>query len=86
MDHRNHNTLDNRRKNLRVCSQSLNSLNRIPGSTASSGLRGVHWHEAMHRWRARVYYMGKEMVLGYFDNPQDAFRIVNLKLNEILDA
>jgi hypothetical protein len=30
--------------------------------------------------------MGKEMVLGYFHNPQDASRIVNLKRKEILEA
>ena len=41
VDHINHNTLDNRRENLRICTQSQNSHNAVLSTRNSSGYKGV---------------------------------------------
>ena len=44
VDHINHDTLDNRKENLRLCTRSQNGMNRKgPPSNSTSGVRGVSW-------------------------------------------
>ncbi len=54
IDHRNHNGLDNRRRNLRPCSDSDNNGNMVLSSANTSGYKGVFWHERRKRWIAGV--------------------------------
>jgi hypothetical protein len=70
IDHKDHNGLNNRRGNLRRCSQSQslgNSRNRLN----SSGFRGVSLRSATGRWAA---YIGRNYYLGLFDTPEEAAR------------
>ncbi len=46
VDHKNHNKLDNRKCNLRICSQHENSKNRIHG-------KGYGWDKKGKCWRVR---------------------------------
>lgn len=72
VDHIDRNGLNNTRRNLRLLNKrTINGLNSSC-SHSSSGFRGVHWHEAMNKWRARVHISGKEIVLGYFNSPKKA--------------
>ena len=41
IDHRNHNKLDNRLENLRVCNPSQNQMNRKAQKNSTSGFKGV---------------------------------------------
>jgi hypothetical protein len=67
VDHINHNGLDNRRKNLRVVSQSENMLNRGGlDANKSSGFRGVFWDATKHNFIAIVEVRGKRHRLGRF--------------------
>lgn len=43
VDHRNHNGLDNRRENLRICTNTENSRNRRIRRDNTTGFKGVHW-------------------------------------------
>lgn len=54
-DHINHNTLDNRKANLRIVTQAVNLQNKSGAYRSSkSGVRGVHFHKASGKWCGTV--------------------------------
>lgn len=65
-DHKNRNTLDNRRSNLRPATASQNGMNRNFQSINTSGARGVSWDKRQKRWSAQIRFQGKLKWLGYF--------------------
>jgi hypothetical protein len=69
IDHINHNGLDNRRENLRICTNSQNGHNhrRKVGKT---GYRGVWKHGK--KWQAVIKAHGKQTYLGTFLTPEQA--------------
>lgn len=73
-DHVNHNGLDNRIENLRVCSNTQNKHNRLIYSNNKSGYKGVTWFKPVKKWRASIVVNKKQIVLGYFANIEDAAR------------
>jgi hypothetical protein len=68
VDHRNHDTLDNRRLNLRVATHQENLLNKRPYFRNMSGYKGVC--AARNRWRAEICLNGHRRRLGHFDTPE----------------
>lgn len=74
VDHKNGNTLDNRKENLRVCRQLGNSQNRVISKNNSSGYKGVSWYPATKKWKARIGVNWKRICLGYFDTPEEAYK------------
>lgn len=70
VDHINHLKYDNRRSNLRVCTQHQNNMNMKMKSNNRTGHKGVGIYKG--KYRARITYNGKDMTLGYFDNIEDA--------------
>lgn len=79
-DHKNHDTLDNRRSsNLRVLTHQENLQNR-KGATknSKSGIRGVSWHKPGNKWVAQLTIKGKVTSLGLFTNINDAEKAVKL--------
>lgn len=73
VDHINHDPLDNRRSNLRLCTRQQNSENRRGAySTSRSGIRGVSWYEPGKKWRATVTVHGRQISLGYYDRIEEA--------------
>lgn len=75
VDHINHNTLDNRRSNLRAVSHKENTQNRVPHKNNASGFRGVSLHRASGLWRAVVVADGKQHSLGYHRTPEEAAKV-----------
>lgn len=73
-DHCNHNTLDNRRVNLRQCTPSENQWNRKISRNNSSGFKGVHWNKRVQKWVARIRHCGEYKYLGGFEDLQDAIQ------------
>jgi len=73
VDHINHNGLDNRRCNLRLCNAAQNQHNCKPRSK-SSVFKGVGWSKDKRKWRSRITVVGSEYHLGYFDDEVDAAR------------
>ena len=65
-DHRNHNTLDNRRNNIRICTHQQNMGNRKLTLNTSSRFKGVTWDKAKNRWKAQICINGRQTYLGLF--------------------
>jgi hypothetical protein len=82
VDHINHNSLDNRRCNLRICTVRQNSFNRIAQHNLS-GYKGVYHKKNMKKWCVRIFYNYKEIHLGSFENIKDAARAYNQKAQEL---
>jgi hypothetical protein len=76
VDHRNRDSLDNTRRNLRFATSSQNNCNKKTGKKGSSKYRGVHFakDKGKRNWRAEINYNGMRKHLGYFDNEEDAAR------------
>lgn len=70
VDHIHHNTLDNRKSELRLCSGSQNQHNRATQANNTSGFKGVYWHKQSQKWQARIMLNGKRKSLGYYYNPE----------------
>lgn len=73
VDHINHDTLDNRKSNLRVCTQSQNNMNTRKYSNNKSGYKGVMWHKYSKRWCAEIRANKKKIHLGYFVSKEEAY-------------
>lgn len=74
VDHENHDTLDNRRSNLRICTHGQNMANA--SYVSKSGYRGVSIakHLTTRPYRAALRQHGKVHHLGYFPTAEDAAR------------
>ena len=66
VDHYNHNTLDNRRENLRLATSQQNTRNSKQRSDNASGYKGVDWHKQPSKWRASITVDGKQRTIGHF--------------------
>ncbi|MDF1511074.1 endonuclease subunit [Bacillus phage vB_Bacillus_1020A] len=76
IDHINHDTLDNRRVNLRAVKQRANIQNSLkPLKTNKSGFRGVSWDESSNKWRAQISINKKVINLGRFSSKQKAHAV-----------
>lgn len=85
VDHKNHDGLDNRRENLRVCTQSQNCANRRKRKNCSSRYKGVSFSKPKGKWQAYSKQFGKEgkiIHIGYFLTEQEAAAAYNEKALE----
>lgn len=72
VDHKNHNTLDNRRSNLRIATSRQNSYNKAKSNGKSSLFKGVCRRRS--KWRARIFVDNKQISLGDFVDEVSAAR------------
>lgn len=77
VDHRNRNRLDNQYHNLRECTRRSNNANSGPHIDNTSGFKGVSFKKSHNKWVAKLRVQGKQLHLGYFDDPRDAARAYN---------
>jgi hypothetical protein len=82
-DHINHNTLDNRRSNLRSCTIQQNSANRPMQSNNTSGAKGITLHKKTGKWQAQVGFLNKTYYLGLFEDINEARKVYNKKAREL---
>ena len=73
IDHLNHNGLDNRRENLRVCSYGENNANRR-GFKSRFGYRGVLQTLNQKTFGAQIVVNRRNIYLGSFDTAAEAAR------------
>ena len=74
IDHINLNKSDNRIENLRDATGSQNQFNHRLRSDNTSGFKGVAWCKRDKKWKASIRVYGKNKSLGYYDNPEDAYK------------
>ena len=72
VDHINHDTLDNRKANLRICTPSENARNKIYMSNNTSGKLGVYWKSNRQKWVAQIKINGVVKHLGIFEDYNEA--------------
>ena len=73
VDHINHNSLDNRRCNLRLVDKVKNATNRSGrNSNNTSGYRNVSWIKDYKKWVVQLQVNGTNKLLGKFDDVHEA--------------
>lgn len=75
VDHKDRNTLNNHKNNLRLANYKLNGQNRKSNIDSTSKYRGVSWLTCKNRWRAICVLNGKQYYLGLFKDEDEAGRI-----------
>jgi hypothetical protein len=81
VDHINHDTLDNRRSNLRICTNQENAMNSLKYNRktgTSSNYKGVSYDKKKRKWHAYIQTNGHQRHLGYFVNQEEAARSYDL--------
>jgi hypothetical protein len=97
VDHRDGDGLNNRRSNIRACTNAENIRNRPKDSVpTSSRYKGVTWSKPNQRWFASICFEGQQIHLGSFRVEEDAARAYNeaatrlfgdfARLNELVSA
>lgn len=80
IDHINHDTLDNRKVNLRVCSQQQNNMNVRGHRGSETGIKGIHLNKLsrLNPYRVQIQANGERHHIGVFPTlelAQDAYRL-----------
>ena len=73
IDHINRNRFDNRRDNLRITTQYVNSLNRTVSQLSSTGVKGVY--KEKNKYRTEITIKGKKLYLGTYDTLEKAKQV-----------
>lgn len=78
-DHINQNKLDNQKSNLRMCTRSENSCNRLKRKNTSSKYKGVCWDKAKKKWVAQVWKDNVKVLNKRFPTEKEAAIAYNKK-------
>lgn len=74
VDHINRKPYDNRKRNLRVCTQMDNIKNSTISKNNKSGIIGVYFRKRERKWTAEITVNGKKKYLKSFKEFEDAVR------------
>ena len=84
VDHKNGNTLDNRKENLRLCSVEQNRRNsQKRGSVTTSRYKGVSWSKTAKKWTMQIQNGRMPRKAAFFDNEEDAARAYDVAAREL---
>jgi hypothetical protein len=84
VDHINGQKFDNRKSNLRICTQTENHMNqRTQQRKKSSMFKGVGFHQWANKFRAYIKINGKARQLGLFNTQHDAAFAYDMKAFEL---
>ena len=72
VDHRDTNSLNNQRFNLRLCTRAENSRNRRPQQRCSSMYKGVYWRKISKKWQSQITFEGQYYNLGSLKDERQA--------------
>lgn len=93
VDHIEHDTLDNRKCKLRLCSNQENAFNRGRPKNNQSGFKGVTYRkqpknminerEKQKPWEAQLQLNGKKIYIGYYKTKEEAAAAYDKKCVEV---
>lgn len=87
VDHKNCNSLDNRKTNLRFCSIKENARNRGKQLNNKSGYKGVYLsmseRQKNPKWRSQIQFNKKLINIGCFNTREEAYKAYCLKAKEL---
>lgn len=72
VDHKDGNTLDDRRKNLRKATDLQTAQNAGRRSDNTSGIKGVNWSKEHSKWAVRIQVGNKRLFIGLFGTLEKA--------------
>lgn len=82
VDHVNHDRLDNRKSNLRLCTHQENIFN-MKSITGASKYKGVSYDKTCNKWASEITKNYTKHRLGFFDNEIEAALAYDKKAKEI---
>jgi hypothetical protein len=83
VDHIDGSRQNNRRSNLRICTQQQNVFNCRKRRDTISRFKGVTWNKDARKWAAGITYDGEPIYLGLFDDEIVAARTYDFKAMEL---
>ena len=84
IDHINGNKLDNRKVNLRLCTNQQNSRNKYKNSNNTSGYKGVYYDKERNKWRGCIQHNGKSIKSPKrYNTPEEASQWYQEKSDEL---
>lgn len=91
VDHINYDCLDNRRKNLRLCTPHESSYHRRAKPNSSSKYKGVFWEKGkiykgkqyLGKWQAQIKHNYKAIYIGRYDSEIEAAKAYDKKAREL---
>lgn len=86
VDHINHNIFDNRKANLRICTNSQNCINKAKYKGTTSKYKGVCkvFNTKTDRiWKAQIMFQRKKLSIGHYTTEKDAAKAYNQKAKEL---
>ena len=72
-DHKNRDTLDNRKENLRIATHAQNAQNSTK-KRSNCGYRGVFYDKKWNKWKVYISFKNKKVWVGQFDSAEEAAR------------
>ena len=84
VDHEDGNGLNNQKSNLRLCTHSQNSMNKVKNGDRpySSCYKGVSFQKRVRRWRAELTAGRRRVYCQLFDNEMDAVIAYDIKARQ----
>ena len=72
VDHQDHCPLNNRKSNLRICTQHENTMNQGKKNTSTLEVTGVFFRN--NKWEARIMFNYRNVYLGRFNTKEEAIQ------------
>ena len=72
VDHINHNGLDNRKSNLRICTNQENIRNCKVPKNNKSGYKGIYWAKDKNKQTVQITLNNKTKYIGRYEKLEDA--------------
>jgi hypothetical protein len=72
IDHIDHNSLNNQKSNLRICTNQQNQRNSLKQKNTTSIYKGVSLNKKSNKWHSIIIFNNKSIYLGSYINEIDA--------------